>query len=277
MVTFFVICAGILGLIVGSFMNVVVLRHGTGRSITFDRSQCFSCGKILQWHELIPLFSYVFLRGKCSSCKTRISAQYPIVETGVGVAYAVSAWKIIDTGIYTFHESLILFGVLGVVWALAVAIAVYDFRHTIIPNSWVYLFMIVTGVYGVTTAMWEGGVSIFSVMAEVALAGLVLATPFALLWLFSRGTWMGLGDAKLTLAIGFFLGMSRGASALLLAVWTGAIVGVFLIIMHKYASLFLDGKRFTMKSEIPFGPFLIVGMVLIYVFDFEVWHWFLSL
>ena len=78
-IPFIIVCAFILGTIIGSFLNVVILRHNSGRTVG-GRSMCFSCGKTLHWHELVPVFSYLLQRGKCTKCKSKISPQYPVVE-----------------------------------------------------------------------------------------------------------------------------------------------------------------------------------------------------
>jgi prepilin signal peptidase PulO-like enzyme (type II secretory pathway) len=274
--TFVIVCAGIFGALIGSFTNVLILRHGTGRSIVSGRSQCFSCGRILQWYDLIPVLSFVLLRGRCASCTIRIAWQYPIVELVSAFLYAGTAWHLLSQRVPLF-EGAILFVFAAIVWTFALAIGVYDMRHTIIPDLWVYTMIIAALAYGtflpsVLGEMTMGVAFVYSVLASV-----ILATPFALLWLFSRGTWMGLGDAKLTLAIGSFLGLVDGASALIIAIWIGALVGLILMAVHKHSGLFDKSKRFTIKSEIPFGPFLILGMVIVYFFELRAWEWFLSI
>jgi prepilin signal peptidase PulO-like enzyme (type II secretory pathway) len=276
MVLFISFLSFLFGTIIGSFLNVLILRHGTGRSVVSDRSACFSCGKTLRWYELVPVISYIALRGRCSSCQARISPQYPIVEIIVGLLYAGSFWKLSDAvgnGIYTYAEGVVLGVILAVFWMLVVMVSVYDIRHTIIPDEWVYPMIGSGVVYGVCTLMWGSGFTFSAALFETLLAGGVLAAPFAFLWLISRGTWMGLGDAKLILALGSFLGLLSGASALVLAVWIGAIIGVVLILLHK-GRLSKKEKGITMKSEIPFGPFLILGTLLVYFLEIRVWEWF---
>ncbi|MBU2263542.1 prepilin peptidase, partial [Patescibacteria group bacterium] len=126
----------ILGTIVGSFLNVVILRYNTGQSVIKGGSKCFSCGKNLKWHELIPVVSFIIQKGRCRNCKSRISIQYPIVELLTGLIFLL-----------TFHVtgySLLITNYYFIIFSLLIVIAVYDLRHQIIPNGFVYAFIILS-------------------------------------------------------------------------------------------------------------------------------------
>lgn len=246
-----IVLAFILGIIIGSFLNVVILRHNSGKTVG-GRSMCFSCGKTLHAHELVPVFSYIIQRGRCSVCKSKISIQYPLVECLTGIVFALTAVMYS----HLFFLSPFSFGVkflyIGYLFSLLIVIAVYDARHKIIPNEFVYLFTIMSFVL----MFFETG-SVFSLHVPTLwqfLAGPLLALPFAAMWYFSGGRWMGFGDAKLALGMGFLLGLERGVSALLIAFWSGAIIGIILLILKRCG--------FTMKSEIPFAPFLVLGTLI---------------
>ena len=274
MITLIYILVFIFGTIIGSFLNVLILRHGTGRSFVSDRSVCWSCGKILRWYELVPIVSYVVLRGKCSACKTRISIQYPIVEFLTGALFVLGAWSISDMLLLPLWGIVSLAALLTLIISLSVMITVYDIRHTIIPNTWVYIFATATLLY---TAVFY--MATYGTLAEWSVwdmaAGPLLSLPFAALWFFSRGSAMGLGDAKLALGIGWLLGLMGGLSALILGFWCGAITGLALMGMHRVKGLFGIQKRFTMKSEIPFGPFLLLGMLIVHFFHIQALHLFI--
>ena len=135
--------------------------------------------------------------------------------------------------------------------------------HKIIPDSLVFLFAGLSFLFLLVTN-W-GHVTWLQV-----LSGPILATPFALLWLVSSGRWIGFGDAKLALGIGWFMGLIDGISALVLAFWIGSVFGIFLIILSRLHSLLFKNKNFTIKSEIPFAPFLVLGMILIFFFGWDV-------
>ncbi len=260
MEVFYYISVFIFGSIIGSFLNVVINRHNTGISLG-GRSSCFSCGGGLAWYQLIPILSFIIQNGKCGMCKSKISLQYPIVEFLTGVLFLAIVYRMPVIN-YSDVLNTVYFWTMS---SLLVIIVVYDFKHKIIPNSFVYSFIILSflSLFGIFVldfnfpSYWE----LFS--------GIILAFPFAFLWLISRGTWMGLGDAKLTLGIGWMLGLYYGSSAVMIAFWIGAIVGVILIIIGRMG-LFLGSKKLTMKSEIPFGPFLILGLFIVLLFNIDV-------
>jgi len=257
----------ILGTLIGSFLNVVIFRYEEGIAIT-GRSICLSCGRKLAVRELIPILSFIRQRGRCSACGERISWQYPLVELGTGVLFALVFWTFYMGALnlsYVVTSTLHL-----VIMGLLVVIFVYDLRHTIIPNVFVYS----VALLALLLLFFDTDTASFTVPTSSALlAGPLLALPLFLIWLLSRGTWMGLGDAKLTLGIGWLLGVTKGITALLLAFWTGAFVGILLLLLPSFmheGQLSFFGKRFTMKSEIPFGPFLILGLLIAVFFDFDV-------
>lgn len=267
----------VLGTIIGSFLNVLILRHGTGRSAVSDRSACWSCSKTLVWYELIPVVSYVFLRGRCVSCHTHISLQYPLVELLTGSLFALTAWYVFSAnliGEFLLWEVLVLVSFIAIILSLSVMMTVYDMRHMIIPNKWVYTFVGMTLLYTGCFHFFSFGTLIHWSIWDMA-AGPILALPFAGIWFFSRGTAMGLADAKVALGIGWLLGLWGGVSALLIAFWSGAIIGLSLLGIHKVRGLSAFGKRFTIKSEIPFGPFLFFGMIVVFFFHVQALYLFL--
>ena len=251
------------GTIVGSFLNVVALRYNTGLSFARGRSQCFSCGKGLSWRELIPVWSYIVLRGKCSKCASKISVQYLLVELATGALFlATFIHVVLGASTFTFvHLATIIYYFF--IWSILIVISVYDFRHKIIPDSLVFLFAGITLIASLVGFFYFHSNTLLDI-----LAGPILALPFWFLWAVSRGRWIGLGDAKLALGIGFMLGFVGGVSAVVLAFWIGAVVSIVLIGAQRVLSL--SSKNLTMKSEIPFGPFLILGTIIIFFFSFDV-------
>ncbi len=246
-----------LGLILGSFTNVLILRFG--HQSLWGRSACPSCHRQLAPIDLIPVFSWLFLRGQCRTCKAAISVQYPLVELLVGaLVLAIGCAPI------ALHLKL-----LGICIAIVLAaITVYDLYHMLIPDRWAYTFIVLAFIFGVFSHVF--------VPEDITLflaSGPVLALPLFLLWSYSRGTWMGFGDVKLMLGIGWLLGLYAGYIALSLAFIIGAIVGVAILIplpyivraLHGITSLSSRGVRFTMKSEVPFGPFLVLGMLCVWL------------
>lgn len=211
-----------------------------------------SCNQTLSAIELVPILSYVYLRGRCRSCRTKISPQYPLVEILAGVLTVV-AYAGAPT-LYSFIATLAFLHML-------LFIAIYDLRHTIIPDAFVYALSMLA-----LMKIWlsAGMPTDFSMMGNMLdpyalIAGPVFALPLWALWYFSRGRAMGLGDAKLFLAIGWFLGLSAGAAAFILSFWIGAVIGVLLMLASRNSR-----REFTMKSEIPFGPFIASATVIVY-------------
>ncbi len=234
----------VLGSIVGSFLNVVGLRFRSGITLG-GHSSCPSCGKRLSVLELVPILSFLFLRGRCRECKTHISPQYPLVELWTGVIFASLYFKFGLTASYLL---------LTTVFCIYTVILIYDLRHKIIPDSLVYLSIALALVYRIMV----GGVWLDY------LTGPILFALFGLGWLVSRGRALGLGDGKLALSIGFLLGAPNGLSAIVMAFWIGAAVTVPLMLFSK--------KGITMKSEIPFGPFLVLGAWVSLYFALDFFH-----
>jgi leader peptidase (prepilin peptidase)/N-methyltransferase len=243
----------IFGTVIGSFLNVVSLRFNTGTGIG-GRSKCMSCGETLTWKELVPLFSFMMQKGACKKCKSKISWQYPLVEFMAGVLFVLV--------FITFPPLSLLAGTTTLIYVimscLLVVIAAYDVKHKIIPDQFVYTFVLLSLIN-----LCVGGMSwLHAPSISAFIAGPALALPFALIWVVSKGKWMGLGDAKLVLGIGWFLGLAAGVNALILSFWIAAVISVIW--------LFITYKKFKAGTEIPFGPYLILGMYLVLIFKIQV-------
>lgn len=254
---------GLLGLIVGSFLNVLVLRRGVA-PVT-GRSACPACGKILAWRDLVPVLSWLALRGRARCCGARISLQYPLVEFATGAFF----FLIGAASIPVLAQLLAL-----PVAALFIAIAAYDFRTMLIPNAWVYTLGGFALVSSLLPLMSPG---FFEDALWVVAGGPATALPLFALWFVSRGAWMGFGDVKLALAIGWLLGPLEGIGALFLAFILGGIASAPLLFLSTplwksirarfspTASSSILGLGFTMKSEVPFGPFLIAAASIVWL------------
>lgn len=248
----------ILGTIIGSFLNVVIYRYNSGSSPLKGRSQCFACGKTLHWYELIPLVSFLVQRARCRGCSVRLSWQYPLVEAVAGLIFVA---------VFALHKPVLESVYLIAVFSILLVIAVYDMRHQIIPDGLVAMISILSLAW----FMWMIPVGVANVVQFpyylTLLAGPLLFLPFWALWFFSRGRWMGLGDGKLALFIGWFLGLSLGMSAIMVGFWVGALFSGVLIAVQRIRQTFSMGTNvphWSLKSEIPFGPFLILGVVVVY-------------
>ena len=252
---------GLFGLIVGSFLNVLILRRGK-RPLT-GRSACGACESVLGWHDLVPVLSWFVLLGRCRSCRSRISIQYPLVEGATALLFAAIAGASLGTMWTAFA---------CVVAALLVAIFVYDLYHALIPDAWVWTF----NALALLALIFNFQFSIFNF-----LAGPATALPLFALWFASGGRWMGFGDVKLALGMGWLLGPLGGIQALFLAFIVGALVSVPLLFfssdawkkmvgrlppyrfLHRVLKV-KSGTGYTMKSEVPFGPFLITATFIVW-------------
>jgi leader peptidase (prepilin peptidase) / N-methyltransferase len=246
----------LLGLCIGSFLNVVVYRYQTGAPIGNDRSRCMSCGKTLSPWMLIPLISFILQRGRCAYCQTKLSLQYPIVEFLSGTLALATFLKsgllhldVSWSAAFSFASAFLFFSIL-------LAITAYDWKHKIIPDRFSFLLFLSAILAASISITQEERTILSSIVASV-----LAASPFALLWLFSRGKWMGLGDAKLALGLGFFLGYPVAASVPVLAFWAGTIPALLLLLFRR---------GITMKSEIPFGPFLALATFILYVYPIDI-------
>ncbi|MBP7804938.1 MAG: prepilin peptidase [Candidatus Pacebacteria bacterium] len=260
------------GTIIGSFLNVVSLRYRSGRTLG-GRSMCFTCGKTLSWFELVPLGSFLTQRGKCGGCRTKISWQYPVVEALTGFVFVALYYRL---GYIIFGSPLlfaVLFSYYAILFSILIVLSVYDIKHNVLPDQLTILFASIAfiGMFFI-----QGDAIILHIPNLTQfLAGIILPAPFSLIWLLSKGKWMGLGDAKLMIGIGFLLGLSSGAAAILISFWVGAIISIILLFIGKLAR---GTKKISLTTAIPFGPFLALGTVITVVgnIDFATLSQFLS-
>lgn len=250
----------ILGGIMGSFTHAFVCRYNTGMTLG-GRSQCFTCGKTLRWYELVPFVSYLIQKGRCRRCHVRIPFDTFLTELASGVLFV---------GIVIKHGISLESILMAIASLLLVAIFLYYIRHTIIPNEFVYPFACIA--FPLLFIEGDAVTLFFPKIGDILAGPLTALLPYGL-WQFSKGTWMGLGDAKLMLGLGWILGLSQGFSALVISFWIGAGITLGrMALMHLWGQVQLKWghKKLTMKSEIPFAPYLIIGFFLTYFFSITV-------
>ncbi len=231
-----ILIAGLYGLVLGSFINVVVLRLDRKEGIITGRSECPHCGHILAWYDLVPLVSFFMLGGKCRYCQQAISWQYPLVEVGTGCLAALFVYQY--PGGYTWQQLISLVGMMGF-WALFL----FDLKYFILPDKIIFP-LITLSVVGMI--FFNSGMLI-----NALLTGLLLAGSFDILYVASGGRWMGFGDVKLALLIGLFFGYPVAVIVTVSAVWIAALFGLALIILGKA----------TPKTALPFGSFMAVTAI----------------
>ncbi len=272
----------ILGAIIGSFLNVVILRTNTGASL-HGRSRCFTCGLQLRWYDLFPIASYIFLRGRCRSCKSSISRQYVIVEILTGLLFLGTYLKIgpsYGNGAISIPEAIARFpwGILALywaIWSLFVVIAIYDLRHKIIPDFFLSI-LIALALFRIVAAILIENVSFVETIKALSV-GPLLALPLLIIWYFSSGRAMGFGDVKLAFAMGLFLSVKQAIAVFVLSFWIGGAISIILLVATRIARLCLRKNvlnlrcaRVTMKSEIPFAPFLVAGIAVVFFFSIDI-------
>ena len=251
----------LLGTIIGSFLNVVIYRLNTGKTMVNGRSICMTCNKDLRWYELIPVLSFLIQSGKCRRCANKISHQYPIVEVVTGLVFALVSFKFLSIFDVSLFSYILIVGIFVTIFSLLIVISVYDLRHKIIPDKLVYTFIIISFISIFINPLTPSHIFVWPTITAL-IAGPVLALPFASLWYFSGGKLMGLGDGKLILGMGWMLGLSLGFSAVMLAFWIGTVVSLLLMFLHR--------KKINMKSQIPFAPFLIIGTAIAFFFNLDI-------
>lgn len=230
----------IIGLFIGSFLNVLIDRIPKRKLFKKRRSYCDSCKKTLKWYDLIPVFSFIFLQGRCRQCRSPISLYYPIVEIVTGALF-VTTFIFVLGGNFQLDKILTLIYYLFIVSSFIV-IFFTDLKYGIIPDKILFPAILVSLAYLFTIHN-----SLFIIHF---LSGVGAFLLFFLLHLITRGKGMGFGDVKLVFLMGLFLDILNTILALYLAFLTGAVVGLILI---------LWGKRKFFGGKIPFGPFLVLG------------------
>jgi leader peptidase (prepilin peptidase)/N-methyltransferase len=235
----FLLYALAVGLIVGSFLNVVIHRVPRGASVAWPGSTCPWCSGKIAARDNIPIFSWLLLRGRCRKCSAPISARYPAVEALTGALFLAAAFR---------FPSWTAWLPAAVLCALAIALATIDVEHLLLPDAITFTGM----VLGLALQPWIRGVTILE-----ALLGLVLGAGGLFLlaeaWLWLRGEeGLGLGDAKLLGMFGAFLGWQGAVATLVLGSIAGATVGLGMLLFGRAEA----------KTRLPFGLFLSAGALL---------------
>jgi len=246
----------IFGLFIGSFLNVLSDRFPKGEAVVKGRSHCDKCRKTLVWHDLIPLLSFVFLKGKCRYCKTSLSFYYPIVELTTGILFMLTTFFVFngsqffplrqvfeEQAIFNFQLLIPLIYYLFIVSSLIV-IFFADLKYGIIPDKIIFPVIFISIIYLILNTQYAVLSHLFSAL------GACLFFLFLSLIKIKKRESMGIGDVKFAFLMGLILGFPNIIVSLYIAFLTGAIVGCILILWRK--------KR-VFGTSIPFGPFLVTG------------------
>lgn len=235
----------LLGLGVGSFLNVIIDRLPRDESFTKGRSYCESCKTTLKWYDLIPLVSFIALKAKCRYCRSPISFYYPLVEMTTGFTFVL---------VYFFvGQESIMYQVLSIKYWIELAYYLFiisclvvvffvDLKYGIIPDVVIFSAVIVSILYIILNTQY--------LILPYVLSSIGAFLFFLLIFLVTRGRGMGFGDVKFVFLMGIILGFPKIIFGMYAAFLTGAAVSIILIILKK--------KKFK-GSTIPFGPFLVLG------------------
>ncbi len=256
MEVFLIIIFAILGLEVGSFLNVCIDRLPQNKSIVFPASHCEACQHKLGAKDLIPVFSYLRLRGRCRYCQASVPRRLFWVELATGVVFALLAWH------YGFSPAL---GIMIFYACLFIVVSVIDLEHGLILNKVVYPSMVVALLLALISRPWLTQ-WIVPGIANAAIGGAIGFALFLLIALISRGG-MGWGDVKLAGLIGLATGFPLVFLSVIMAAILGGIVAVVMVITKK------RGRRQT----IPFGPFLAVAAMITLLWGSNIMNWYLGL
>ena len=237
-----------LGLFFGSFLAVLGWRLPLGKSVTWDRSRCDSCGRVLAWYELIPVISYVLQKARCRTCRARLSLLYPLAEIACGLGLAL---------LYQALGPTVVFLCASVALCAGIVLWVSDALYQLLPDGPMSVFGIAVVGYIVLSPALAGSIG-FRLLTALFASGF-----FASLWAITKGRGMGFGDVKLAFILGFLLGYPEIVIAVYAAFLTGAGVGVILMMRSKLK----------LKSKIAFGPFLFVGAIVALVWSNEILQW----
>jgi prepilin signal peptidase PulO-like enzyme (type II secretory pathway) len=254
------IFSALFGLCVGSFLNVVILRLPKEEKIT-GRSKCPYCKKNLSFFDLIPVLSYLFLKGKCRYCKKKISFQYPLIEAVTALFFVLLVFLInklfLGANIFLLSLNLIFW-----FFFISVLIIVFatDFKYYIVPDRIIYPAIIIAIIYQIINSF----LSSKPLIINAILAGLSAAFFLLFLVLVTKGKGMGLGDVKIAAFMGILLSFPNILVALLLAFFSGSIIGLILIFF----------KKKTLKSEIPFGCFLAPATFIAFFWGSQLINWY---
>ena len=235
------------GIVIGSFLNVCIYRIPLGESIVKERSHCMSCGYQLKWYDLVPLFSWLALRGKCRKCKAPISPQYPIIEAANGVLY------LLIFAVNGFNPVSVLYCLMA---SALLALSVIDFRTYEIPFG----FNIFLGILGLVRLVTD-----FGNWSDYVLGFLAVSVLLEVILLASKGRAIGGGDVKLMAAAGLLIGWKL----ILLAFLIGCILGSVIHIIRMKVS--------RAEHVLAMGPYLSAGILIAALWGDQFINWYLGL
>lgn len=244
----------IYGHVIGSFLNVCIYRIPREESIAFPSSRCPSCGTRISWYDNIPLVSYLFLLGRCRSCKSRIRIQYPLVEVINGLSYLI---------LYSYFGFSLDFIFYALIFSVLIVISFIDINEMLIPDILVFIVLFLGILHKLLNYLtYDISPGFLNSFGGLLIAGGLFFT----IYLLSRGG-MGDGDITLMAALGFILGTRLVFLSILLSFIIGAFVSIFLLLTRLK----------TRKDPIPFGPFIVIAFMITVLWGEDILYLYWSL
>lgn len=243
------ILAFIVGLAVGSFLNVVIYRFDDLKSILNTRSRCNACRKQIVWYDLIPVISFVLLRGRCRKCKEQISWQYPLIELSTAIIFLLLVWY------FGMYWLVILY---ALIYALLIIIFVQDVKTKYIYDIFSWSLLIVSLICGAIFFRYDIIDFVWGIVAGGAILGALV--------LVSKEKWMGLGDVFVGASLGAILGGKKALLMIFLSFVIGSIYGLWHIAT----------KKTNLKQSLPFTPFLIIASLISLLLGDYIIDWYLG-
>lgn len=246
----------LLGLALGSFINALVWRLHEGKDFVASRSECVHCHHQLSARDLVPVFSWIMLQGKCRYCHEPISIQYPIVESLTAISFGVSYLFWPEHLTNALDVSLFISWLIQLV--ILISLFVYDLKWYLLPNKLTYTLIAVALAEQIINTT-----TISELLLNTFIGVLVGSGLFYLIFMTTKGKGIGGGDVKLGVYLGLALGWQHALIALLVAFYSATLFSLPLILMRKV----------NRKSKIPFGPFIILGIVIAKLFGETLFSW----
>jgi leader peptidase (prepilin peptidase) / N-methyltransferase len=243
----------ILGSAIGSFLNVLIDRLPNNQLIS-GRSHCDYCRKKIFWYDLIPVLSFFILQGRTRCCKKRLSWQYPLIEMSTGIIFLLIFNFQFSIFNYTLLSLLALWGIMSCL----IVIFISDLKYHLISDYIQAALLIFSVFFHLTTSNSQ----LYKLITDFIPSGLIVSLPIFLIYYFSKEKAMGLGDVFLAANLGFLLGWQAGFLALYISFVCGAVIGLIMIIV----------KNKKLKSKIAFGPFLVIGTVIMMFWQKEIFQ-----
>lgn len=235
------------GTVFGSFYNVLIDRLPFGKNIVTKRSRCDNCHRQIAWYDLIPVLSFILLNGKCRLCAKKLSFYYPVIELLTGILFVVvifASYQTVASIHFVFYQLIVYSGLFIIFFT--------DLKYRLIPDEIMAILILSAFFYLVLFNISSFGQNILGAVAFCAF--------FLFLIIITKGKGMGLGDAKLAFFIGLYLGIIKTLIAFYVSFLTGAGFAVVAMLL----------KKKTLKSTLPFGPFLIFGIIASQIYSSQI-------